>query len=48
MKKKAVKRVNKTKKTMDEVWLGGKQRGGKIKTKRAARNNIPIVYQYYQ
>ena len=48
-KKKAVKRVNRTKTTMDKVWFGQPQRGGKInKTKRIPRNTIPLVYQYYQ
>ena len=48
-KKKAVKRVNRTKTTMDKVWFGQPQRGGKINsTKRVARNTVPLVFQYYQ
>ena len=46
-KKKAMKRLNQTKTSMDKVWLG--QRGGKINTtKRMVKNNIPTIYQYYQ
>jgi ribosomal protein L18E len=48
-KRKVARRVNQTKTNMDKVWFGRVQQGGKInKTKRLPKNNIPVVYQYYQ